>query len=385
MKIYTKKNKLTERDTIMFKAIRFASILLFALFSFLQLKAQVTEEWVQRYNGPGNSSDNASSMAVDGSGNVYVTGSSKSEPGSDYATIKYNSDGAEQWVARYNRQGDSTDIASSIAMDGSGNVYVTGQSWGSGSGYDYATIKYNSSGAEEWVAIYNGPGNSNDVGSSIAVDSSGSVYVTGYSFGGSVTILDYATIKYNSAGAQQWVARYNGPGNGQDWARAIAVDGLGNVYVTGFSDGTLTTVRDYATVKYNSAGTQQWVKRYNGPGNDLDFAWAIAVDGSGNVYVTGFSKGSGTNTDYATIKYNSAGTQLWVQRYNGPGNGGDDAHSIAVDGSGNVYVTGVSGGIGTNGDYTTIKYSATVYSNGSQDITDREIVMIGHLHSHWMA
>jgi uncharacterized delta-60 repeat protein len=361
MKTGTNKNRLTERDSTMNKAINVISMLVLTLFSFSQLRAQVTEEWVQRYNGPGNSSDNASSMAVDGSGNVYVTGSSKSGPGSDYATIKYNSDGAELWVARYNRQGDSTDLANSIAVDGSGNVYVTGYSFGSGTNNDYATIKYNSSGAEEWIAIYNSPGNYADAAYSIAVDGSGNVYVTGYSGLGSggTSSANYTTIKYNSAGAEQWVALYDAPGVGMDWARAIAVDGSGNVYVTGASDGTLTTVRDYATIKYNSAGAQQWVKRYNGPGNDLDFAWSIAVDGSGNVYVTGFSKGSGTSTDYATIKYSSAGTQLWVKRYNGPGNSGDDAHSIAVDGSGNVYVTGISGGIGTNGDYATIKYNSS--------------------------
>jgi hypothetical protein len=363
MKIDTNKNRLTERDTIMFKAIRFTLILLFALFSFSQLKAQVTQEWVQRYNGIGNNYDQASSMVVDGSGNVYVTGSSwggATQESSDYATIKYNSTGEQQWVVYYNGPANNADLAYAIAVDGLGNVYVTGGSR-SGAGLetgDYATIKYNSSGGEDWVARYNGPGNNSDYGNSIALDDSGNVYVSGTSYG-SGTSSDYATIKYNSAGVQQWVARYNGPGNGNDVSYSIALDGWGNVYVTGSSDGTIASLRDYATIKYNSAGVQQWVKRYNGPGSQDDFAYSIGLDSSANVYVTGYSTGSGTGLDYATIKYSAGGIQRWVARYNGPGNSNDWARSLAVDSLGNVYVTGWSYGIGTNTDYATIKYSTT--------------------------
>src|SRR4029077_7750140 len=113
-----------------------------------------------------------------------------------------------------------------------------------------------------------------------------------------------ATIKYNSDGQQQWVARYDGPVNYTDKATAIAVDASGNVYVTGASSSNAGAGGlDYATIKYNSAGQQQWVARYNGPGNYIDQARAIAVDGSGNVYVTGESYGP-TYSEYATIKYN---------------------------------------------------------------------------------
>src|SRR4030095_4107949 len=148
---------------------------------------------------------------------------------------------------------------------------------------------------------------------------------------------------------QAWVARYNGPGNLDDGGHAIVGDNLGNVYVTGGSHG-LGTDLDYATIKYNSARAQQWVARYNGPANGWDRAAAIARDSSGNVYVTGQSLGLGTDYDYATVKYNSAGQQQWVARYNGPGNGEDDAVAIATDGSGNVYVTGQSTGLGTGFD-----------------------------------
>ena len=357
-----KKNETTslKAPVLRFKGAIF--ILLFILFVFTgSVLSQVAQQWVARYNGPGNDTDVAYSIALDGSGNVYVTGYSiGSGTSRDYCTIKYNSSGVQQWVARYNGPGNSEDQARSIVVDGSGNVYVTGSSTGSGTSYDYCTIKYNSSGVQQWVARYNGPGNGYDAAFSIALDVSGNVYVTGRSNGG--TGYDYCTIKYNSAGVQQWVARYNGPGNGDDIANSIALDGSGNVYVTGFSYGSGTSY-DYCTIKYNSAGVQQWVAIYNGPGNYGDVARSIALDGSGNVYVTGYSTGNGTNYDYdyCTIKYNSSGVQQWVARYNGPGNSNDEAYSIAVDGSGNVYVTGFSDGGGTNYDYDycTIKYNSS--------------------------
>jgi hypothetical protein len=334
-------------------------LLMFVLLLFwtVPISAQVDTAWVRRYNGPGNEWDNAWAIAVDNSGNVYVTGWSwGSATSEDYATIKYNASGNQVWVERYNGPGNGSDVAWSIAVDNSGNVYVTGQSWGSGTGGDYATIKYGSNGSEIWVRRYNGSANGQDSACAIAVDPSGNVYVTGGSWGGG-TMLDYATVKYDPSGNQVWLKRYDGPGNQYDEAYAIAADNSGNIYVTGRSYGGSDPSFDYATIKYNASGNQVWVKRYDG--NDYDGARDITLDNSGNVYVTGGSDGSGTGEDYATIKYDASGNQVWVKRYNGPGNGYDLAWSIAIDNSGNVYVTGESWGIGTNYDYATIKYDAS--------------------------
>nr|MDQ2987388.1 SBBP repeat-containing protein [Armatimonadota bacterium] len=258
------------------------------------------------------------------------------------------------WVARYNGPGNSYDLAHALAVDGAGNVYVTGYSLGAGTREDYATIKYGSNGNQLWLARYNGPGNEYDYANALAVDAAGNVYVTGESYGGE-NDFDYATIKYDSNGNQLWVARYDGPGNDLDLAWALAVDGAGSVYVTGSSVGA-GTFSDYATIKYDSNGNELWVARYNGPGNNDDSATALAVDGAGNVYVTGSSYGPGTFYDYATIKYDSNGNQVWLARYNGTGNGNDFASALTVDGAGNVYVTGGSQGVGPGPDYATIKY-----------------------------
>jgi len=209
----------------------------------------------------------------------------------------------------------SDDVAQAVAVDSSGNVYVTGHNYDPIGG-DWVTAKYNNSGVLQWIRKYNGPGNNTDWPYALAVDTSSNVYVTGYSTG-SGTGADITTIKYNSAGTVQWVRRYNGPISGVDIARDIAIDSTGNVYVTGYSYGT-GTVNDYVTIKYSNTGVLQWVRRYNGPGNSSDSASSIALDGSGNVFVTGQSTGSGTGYDYATTKYNNAGVLQWVRRYNTP-------------------------------------------------------------------
>src|ERR1019366_6461219 len=151
-----------------------------------------------------------------------------------------------------------------------------------------------------------------------------------------VIILLLPALTRAETAVQAWVQRYNGPGNE---ASAVAVDGSNNVIVTGYSDGGGYNY-DYATIKYSSAGVPLWTNRYNGPGNSDDYGQAVAVDGNGDVIVTGYSYGTASDLDYATIKYSSVGVPLWTNRYNGPGNGADYAVAVAVDGSNNVIVTG---------------------------------------------
>src|SRR5574341_1204041 len=403
------------------------TFLLAVLLYHLPVLAQVDTAWVRRYNGPGNSSDYPHALAVDDSGNVYVTGQSAGSGTSyDYATIKYSPSGDTLWVRRYNDPGNDFDAANALALDGSGNLYVTGQSDATGANWDYATVKYSPAGETLWSRRYNGPGNAGDLASALAVDDSGNVYVTGRSRG-SGTFDDYATIKYCPSGATLWVRRYNGPGNYDDGALALAVGDSGNLYVTGFSGGGATSTdfatikyapngdtlwvrryndggdyasalavdnagnvyvtggsgvgtSDYATIKYAPNGDTLWVRRYKGPGNSDDYASALALDTAGNLYVTGSSWGSGTFNDYATIKYAPNGDELWVRRYNGPANDYDNASALAVDNSGNLYVTGNSyGGIGTYFDYATIKYVQYTCLAKPGDVTGEGSILLNDI------
>jgi hypothetical protein len=340
---------------------------------FGTIKYSATGEllWAAYYNGPANSLDHAVAIALDHSGNIFVTGYSRGLFGTgtsynnsyyDYATIKYDPDGNVLWVARYNGSGSNYDEPKALVVDEAGDVYVTGQSMNSSYWYDSATIKYDGEdGSELWSAIYNGSGQNNH-GNDVAIDADGNIFVAGGSVG-TGTNWDYFTAKYEgSSGNQLWVSRYNNTNNNIDVAGVVAVDNEGDVIVTGHSTGS--NLEDYLTVKYDgSSGDQLWVKRYNGPGNGRDIASAIAVDSDDNVVITGQSKGSGSDLDYSTIKYSgNDGSVVWVDaaRYNGPGNYEDIATAVAVDSSGDIYVTGYSyteNNVIRSLDYATVKYS----------------------------
>ncbi|EQB63939.1 MAG: hypothetical protein RBG1_1C00001G1518 [candidate division Zixibacteria bacterium RBG-1] len=180
---------------------RIKIFLFFAHLSYFPALAQVDTAWVMRYEGVGFGEDVPTDIEVDDNGNVYVTGYSDGYiTYYDYATVKYSPNGDVFWVSRYiglNIGDWPADWASALAIDDSGNAYVTGSSF-NGISYDYATIKYNLNGDTMWVRRYNGPSNGDDGASALAVDRNGNVYVTGWSWNGST--YDYTTIRYTTDG-----------------------------------------------------------------------------------------------------------------------------------------------------------------------------------------
>lgn len=332
--------------------------------------------WERKYNGSNNAGDVAYSLFVDDLENIYVTGKSNSSGGAgfDCLTIKYDSAGNIIWSKLYNGTMNNNDIAYSIYVDQYYYVYVTGNASMSGNGNDYITIKYKPNGDLSWVRQYHG-GTTADFASKIILDKDRNVYVTGYSGGGGNDGNDYLTIKYDSSGNHKWTARYNGTGDNDDEATGIGLDNLGNVYVTGKSLGIGGGNWDYVTIKYNSNGVEQWVRRYDGGLNQKDQANAIYVDTSGNSYVTGESVyNSGQGADYTTIKYDASGNILWNSKYDGPSHSSDIARVIVAGKNGELYVGGGSQGIGTGYDFLVIKYDQ---SNGDSCVFNRRSVVGG--------
>ena len=318
--------------------------------------------WVSRYRGGSQGSGRGSlpsSMAVSPTGaTVFVTGYSDGPHGLDYATVAYNATtGAQTWLRRYSGPGSGNDLASSVAVSPTGGrVFVTGASArADGSGNDYATVAYNAAtGTQQWVTRYGSPTSDNDAIAVTVSPSGGRVFVTGASL--QAGQYDYATIGYNTVtGTQVWLSRYNGTGNGDDIPAAMAISPTGSkVFVTGYSVGGPGLV-DYATIAYGTAtGTQVWVMRHDGRPHSV----AVSPSG-GTVFVTGEVYGSGnTVRNYGTIAYRTAtGKRLWTARYDGPAQQDDSAAAVAVSPTGGtVFVTGYSQGIGTATDYATIAY-----------------------------
>jgi hypothetical protein len=374
-------------------------ILLIAHCSLL-IAQTPTQEWVARYIRPAPTDGLPVYIALDKVGDVYITGTVQGSSNQDVITIKYNSSGIQQWAQPYNGPLNAFDMPDGIVADSIGNVYVTLESGPAFGPFDIITLKYDPAGILQWAKVFAGPGNSSDAPGAIGLKNS-SLYVTGgseqktvlikyntitgdsiwvkkfvtgstsgisrmamdnstgiYLGGGSTAInIDYLIVKYDTNGSFQWYNVFNGSGNQDDFVEGIAVDNSHNVIITGFS--RTNGLENYLTVKYTPTGSFVWAKYYGF--SSSDYAVGLVTDNNGNIYVTGSSALAGTGSDFATIKYNTNGDSLWVRRYNGPASQDDDPCSIIIDTSANIYVTGRSIAAGTSWDYATIKYN----SNGT--------------------
>jgi len=308
-------------------------LILFLLLASNSLTAQVTQEWVAKFKDSVYSEFR--SITTDIYGNSYVSGYQLNQQinMSNYLTIKYNPSGILQWVRTYKGpdtipQGGSDIVLKNIS-DNFGNIYVTGYSMNISPNEDIVTIKYNSDGDSIWVRRFNGKNNSPDYPKDMVIDKYSNVYITGVTRG--ATSDDYLTLKYDSSGNLLWNAVYT---NG-DVPNAIALDCSGNVYVTGESSSFFT---EYLTVKYNSSGVLKWV-RTHGSERDAE-GTSIAVDKTGNIYLTGFITFSNGSSDYSTLKYDSSGNLLWrkdFERFYAK-----SPYKILIDSSSSCFVVGSS-------------------------------------------
>lgn len=311
------------------------------------------QQWVKQLGTPGD--DKSWGVAVDSKGNIYITGDTtgslggSNAGGSDAWVAKYDNNGDRLWIQQLGTAGD--DNSYGVATDGSDNIYIAGGTTGNLAGS-------NAGDYDAWVAKYDGQGNKlwvKQLGTSeedkawgIAASDSGNVYITGRTKGAlegsNAGSFDAWVAKYDSEGNQQWIKQLGS--SGADYSYGVAVDSSGNVYITGRTTGSLGSSNaggfDAWVAKYDSDGNQQWVKQLGTSGNE--FAFAIAVDGSSNLYISGCTQGGLAGSSNAggwdawVAKYDSDGNQQWLEQL---GTSTDDlSWGVAVDGSGNIYATG---------------------------------------------
>ncbi|MEO8209570.1 MAG: hypothetical protein ABI840_03330, partial [bacterium] len=237
---------------------------------------------------------------------------------------------------------------------------------GAGTGSDIATVKYNSTGFLQWVNRYNGSSNSTDEGNCVVVDKGGNAYICGMitqTVGNDIGVV----IKYknDAAGTEIWLRTVNlTVSTGAETIVSLKLDtSKTKIYAAGYSHGSGLINTNYTLTKFDSAGNQQWLKVYDHPGSNYDFAYGLALDKNENSYITGITYL--TNSDFLTVSYNSAGTLKWVKTFNGASNGDDVCNGnnpVAVDLNGNVYVTGSSYDSIYGYITTTVKYKQFSHS-----------------------
>ena len=285
--------------------------------------------------------------AVDSSGNVYFGGDTYESVGT-FQLLKYNNSGTLQWQKSLSNGGG----VYSLVLDSSANIYFTGSSNGSG----LSVVKYDTSGSLQWQRAINDNGGSGSNGVSgygIALDSSSNVYVSGLDADGDTGAATWFIAKYNSSGTLQW-QKYYAASSGYSISYGIAIDSSDNIYCCGIV--LSSTSNTYGTIiKLNSSGTLQWQRQLDlyGYGLSVNFR-AVAVDSSGNIYVSG----SATNYNL-TACYNSSGTLQWQRAFSTSVGNAFSAQSIAIDSSSNVYVLGLGGSASGYAQYMILKYNSS--------------------------
>ncbi|MEO0133731.1 MAG: T9SS type A sorting domain-containing protein [candidate division WOR-3 bacterium] len=384
-----------------------AKIFILLIF-FLSLGFSQVERWVYRYNGPQNGNDFAKAIVQDNQGNLYIAGSD-----GDFIVISLTSDGEERWIYRYNGTANSDDGANSIIYGIDGNLYVCGYTTNTGRGKDVLVVSLTTNGEQRWIVEYNSEENGNDEAFSIAQSSIGDLCVVGcFNEGGSLQWL--GALGISSTGELRWGAGAGREGSESN-ATKVILGADNHFYATGYVGMEFVIVAlnlgitvyyfesEYGDASYsltcdsnwhlyvcgslledftvmccslNEWLEEKWTYRYNGPGNGDDDAYDIVYGLDNNLYVAGKTIANNLFSDFTVISLKLNSQERWVYHYNGEADSNDEAYSIAYGRDGNIYVCGYSTNNNTAADFTVISLTSDgrerwVYSyNGSANGND---------------
>lgn len=361
--------------------------------------------WSAQYNGVGNGDDVATDIRVASNGEIYVCGAyyKDATDSSNAIVIKYDASGNQRWTSVYNGSGSRNDGYSSLLVSGA-NVYAVGTCWSTANQYDMLTTRLDTAGTSLFTTTADNAGLADgavslsarsgslfvvggvqststsykiatwkinpltgaiitttlsssapfgiDLVADVKEDASGNVYVAGSVYD-VATGFDYKVFKYDASLALLWSATWDGAASLDDGITGLALDQYGKVIVTGYT--TTAQGKDFATVKYSSAGVLQWASIFDGGGNDSATCIVVNQTDTNKIYVSGYSFNGSTN-DYWTMRYDGGGTEKWSIGFDSPSDGLDIATAIALDTLKDVIVSGQNRINDSTFIYTTVKY-----------------------------
>ena len=331
---------------------------IFPLFLPALVFAYADTVWLRTFD-PANAAGQqaARCLCIDPDGNPVATGPYNGwGAGSDIATVKFAPTGETLWARRSGTA--RTEEPNALTLDDDGNIIIAGFSYDSAPyrqcGY---TVKLSPDGHEEWAMNWRRADDFSVTLFDVACDRDGNVYVVG-------TVEDHnyqfeiLTVKYNSAGVEQWFRTFDcSPGYGQvDVGRCVAVDSSGMVLVAGASQYWQAYKGDISLFKYGPTGSEVWRRRFELPDSASSGTGCLRVAADGGFYVEASAADHDSPTEYAVHKFSSGGAHEWTFRHGASTSGNDYLTAMAIDDSGYVYITGNSTDDGAV-DYATFKVS----------------------------
>lgn len=368
-----------------------------------QLDAQLTKLWQTSYDGTSATRDVLTCSAVDQEGNLYAAGFSGHTSDLDYVVSKYSPEGQLLWSAKQDGPKHIFDLINAICLDKNANVYVTGVSNYSLEGGDIMTVKYNSDGIQQWVRIFDGEVSGTDEAFDISVDNSGDVLLCGRTK--TINSTRASVLKYNADGDLVWLRTFSAPSQLYSWAYKLQVDTANNVYTVGtYTDssgqehgillkydsegnsvwsnivgdeffvemyelgltndgivvgGHISGVNHYEIIlaKYSLDGDSLWAERYRYDVINRADLRDLTVDKFGNTYMTGSAHTGSDDIDRLFIvAYDPNGIKKWENAYTSPRNGNESANSVVSDSIGNVYIAGYATSLSDGWDMIVVKF-----------------------------
>ncbi len=298
--------------------------------------------WAQRWDNFGGN-DNGRDIAVEPStGNVYSAGYTSGYVGSNYVTdtalLKYSASGTLLWSRSFDGPGASADFARALRIAANGEILVAGYSYNASANPDGLLLRYDAAGNLLASTLVDGSAHSQDYFATLALAPNGDAVAVGQanSNGTSSSML---VARFSASGALLWQREYDGAGSGLEYALGVAVDASGTAFVSGYSS-TIANGQDATLLAYDAAGTLLFARTIDGAAHANDQAPEVALDAQGNAYLAGYLNQGATKMDFLLARYDASGTPLWQRTWDAPAHLDDQGQFLAVDALGNATVAG---------------------------------------------